>query len=269
MSYGSTPPPGDDRPDPTSTPEERPSEGYGSPPPPPPQYGSTEPSPPAAAPPSGPAADGGYAPPPPPPPSGGYAPTASAAYGSSTSDSGYAAAPQAHNVAVPQSGGLVDVPGAGTVKIATFGQRLLARLIDSVIVGVVFGIFYAIGLGALFTGTTTDARGNPVPTTFGLGTFFLFMGVAVIFTLLYEVTMVALRGQTLGKMAMGLKIILQQSGQIPGWGPSFVRWIIPAVAGFVCGIGQILVYLSPLFDNSGRFQGWHDKAANDLVISLK
>ena len=48
MSYG-TPPPGDDRPDPTSSPEQ-PAEGYGSPPPPPPQYGEAEP-PPAAAPP--------------------------------------------------------------------------------------------------------------------------------------------------------------------------------------------------------------------------
>jgi uncharacterized RDD family membrane protein YckC len=145
----------------------------------------------------------------------------------------------------------------------------LARLIDVVIIGVVSGIFYAVGFGALFSGTTTDARGNPVPTSFGIGTFFLFMGVAVIFTLLYEVTMVALRGQTLGKMALGLKIILQQNGAIPGWGPSFVRWIIPAAASFVCGLGQILVYLSPLFDNTGRFQGWHDKAANDVVISLK
>jgi uncharacterized RDD family membrane protein YckC len=136
-------------------------------------------------------------------------------------------------------------------------------------VGIVFGILYGLGIGAALGTSTVDAQGNVVATGLGLGTFFVFAALGALFTLLYEVTMVALRGQTLGKMALGLRIVLQQNGQIPGWGPSFVRWIIPTAAGFICGIGQLLVYLSPLFDNSGRFQGWHDKAANDLVISLK
>jgi hypothetical protein len=30
--------------------------------------------------------------------------------------------------------------------------------------------------------------------------------------------------------------------------------------------GGVIVYLSPIFDNSRRMQGWHDKAAGDLVI---
>jgi len=37
----------------------------------------------------------------------------------------------------------------------------------------------------------------------------------------------------------------------------------------VCGIGALLVYLSPFFDNTMRFQGWHDKFAETVVISTK
>ncbi|HEX2705627.1 MAG TPA: RDD family protein, partial [Candidatus Lustribacter sp.] len=69
-------------------------------------------------------------------------------------------------------------------------------------------------------------------------------------------------------MVMNVKVLRSQDGQLPGFGPSFMRWLIPAAANAVCGLG-IVVYLSPLFDNSGRVQGWHDKAANTLVVSTK
>ncbi len=34
----------------------------------------------------------------------------------------------------------------------------------------------------------------------------------------------------------------------------------------MCGIGALLVYISPFFDNTMRFQGWHDKFAETVVI---
>ena len=33
-----------------------------------------------------------------------------------------------------------------------------------------------------------------------------------------------------------------------------------------CGLGSVLVLISPFFDNTGRLRGWHDKAANSQVI---
>jgi hypothetical protein len=45
--------------------------------------------------------------------------------------------------------------------------------------------------------------------------------------------------------------------------------MIPFLGGLFCYIGALIVYLSPLFDNSGRLQGWHDKAANDVVIKSR
>jgi len=38
---------------------------------------------------------------------------------------------------------------------------------------------------------------------------------------------------------------------------------------FVCGIEALLVYISPFFDNTMHFQGWPDKFAETVVISIK
>ena len=65
------------------------------------------------------------------------------------------------------------------------------------------------------------------------------------------------------------KVVREQDGGLPGWGQSALRWLIPQVAGLVCGLVTLLVYLSPFFDNTGRQQGWHDKVAKTLVVNSK
>jgi len=173
--------------------------------------------------------------------------------------------------------GYINVPILGTVRVATMGQRLGARVIDAVAIGVLYGILSAIGLAGVMgiaesaedCGTYTDpgydscindASASIVATMFGA---ILIFGLI---TLLYEWLMVAFVGATLGKMALGLKVVKESTGQNPGIGGGFIRWIIPMVGAIVCGIGQLLVYISPFFDNSGKLQGWHDRAAGTLVI---
>lgn len=168
--------------------------------------------------------------------------------------------------------GLVSIPGLGTVKVATIGQRALARIVDAVVIGVVYAIIAALGFGALFGGTDVDPVTGEVTGTsgFGVAAFFGAYALIGIIGIAYEVVMIAVKGQTVGKMVMGVKVVQQANGQVAGWGPSFIRYIIPVLASAVtCGLGGLLVYLSPLFDKSGRMQGWHDNAANDLVISTK
>lgn len=170
----------------------------------------------------------------------------------------------------------------GPVKIATMGQRFLARLIDSVIVGVVVTLAMVLGMaGALgMAKNTSDCMQYSYGTsaysscisdqqaaaggilTAMLGT----LAVVAAFNLLYEWLMVGLAGATFGKMAMGLRVVKEADGQLPGLGGGFIRFIIPIVGAILCYIGAILVYLSPFFDNSGKLQGWHDRAAGTLVI---
>jgi uncharacterized RDD family membrane protein YckC len=147
------------------------------------------------------------------------------------------------------------------------GTRLLARIIDGLIVGIPFFIIYLI-LAAVFI---SNAEVDPVTGELSGGggivaTFFLLIVVYGVLSVLYEVGLIATRGATLGKQWLGIKVVKQEDGSIPGWGPSFLRWLIPLAGSLVCGIGQLVVYLSPFFDNSGRYIGWHDAVARTQVI---
>ena len=169
-------------------------------------------------------------------------------------------------------GGYPGSPIPAGVEFASMPRRLGARLLDWLIVGlvilvlgfVIFGIFAA---GGGLDDFETDENGN---LTNGEGAFlaayFGWLGLALVISLAYEIGLIAVRGATLGKQILGVKVVREADGQVPGWGGSVLRWLIPVVGSFACGIGQILVYLSPFFDSTGHNQGWHDKVAKTVVI---
>lgn len=176
----------------------------------------------------------------------------------------YGAPPPSYQPA-PSSGSGVSGEAAG------MGRRLGARLIDGLLIGAVYSVVSltllagAAGSGVLDDTATTGDELTAAQSGF-VASFLLVLGVLAVITLLYEVTLVALKGATFGKMAVKIKVVRSDNGQLPGWGPSAIRWVIPQVGGLLCGIGQLLVYLSPFFDGSGRQQGWHDKAASTVVV---
>ncbi|MFG3284982.1 RDD family protein [Streptomyces sp. NPDC048111] len=169
--------------------------------------------------------------------------------------------------------GFINVPVLGTVEVASMGRRLGARLIDGVAIGVILGIIMAVGLaGAVGIAKDCDPNSADYSSCMNdasagiVSVMFTWLAVIGAFTLLYEWLMVSLVGATLGKLALGLRVVKENTGQNPGLGAGFIRYIIPIVGAFLCYIGAILVYLSPFFDNSGKLQGWHDRAAGTLVI---
>ncbi|MDE0665141.1 MAG: RDD family protein [Acidimicrobiaceae bacterium] len=147
----------------------------------------------------------------------------------------------------------------GAVELARPLTRLVARIIDGAILILVSLIPVLVGLYDL-----DDFTDEPL----GLSLALTAVGLA------YEVALVATRGQTLGKMAMKIKIIRASDGLLPGWDMSTVRWLVPAVPGLVglafsLGLVELLslvVYLSLTWDKVR--QGWHDKAAKTLVIKV-
>lgn len=243
MSY--PPPPGDQPPNPYGQPPQQPQQPYGYPQQgaPQPGYGyPQQPGQPYAQPP-GP----GYPPPP----------------GTVQANNGY-----------------INIPHLGTVQLATMGQRFLARLVDGAIFTALYVIASLVGLGGLvgledgmrkcndymgleYERCLNEHAGDALA---GLSAAFTMILTLMVLVLLYEWLMIALAGATLGKMALGLRVVKEADGQLPGVGGGFIRYIIPVVGAFLCGIGQLLVYLSPFFDNSGKLQGWHDRAAGTVVI---
>ncbi|HET9877104.1 MAG TPA: RDD family protein [Mycobacterium sp.] len=149
--------------------------------------------------------------------------------------------------------------------MATIWQRALARIIDS-------AIYLVLGVVALAVGTSATVSPTDSYTGFQFHVMFAFV-LAAMFTaavaLLYEWLFVAFRGATPGKMALRIKVVDQNTGGLMGLGPAFVRPLIilvPTVFPYLGMLISLAVLLSPLFDASGRLQGWHDKAAGDLVI---
>jgi uncharacterized RDD family membrane protein YckC len=83
----------------------------------------------------------------------------------------------------------------------------------------------------------------------------------------YETTMIALLGRTVGKLAMGTRVVRLVDGARPDWSESAMRALVPLSLGAIPRVGVflgVLVYSLALW-NPLR-QGLHDKAAGTLVV---
>ena len=142
----------------------------------------------------------------------------------------------------------------------------LVLLIPTLLVGWAVGAVKDVSIFSLQT--IEETPGIRVSVVFILLT--LMIGVA------YEPVMIALRGQTLGKMATRIRVVRADNGLPPGWSKSIARWIMPSVLIAVPLIAwvrldfgilmSVPVYLSFSWDR--LHQGWHDKMAGTLVIKV-
>jgi uncharacterized RDD family membrane protein YckC len=155
------------------------------------------------------------------------------------------------------------------VRVASMPRRLGARALDWLILAVILGVIGGIIFGSVAAAGGFDnldsESGDSADGVF-VAAYFGWLFLVLVITLGYEMILIATRGATLGKQIVGIKVVNLADGQSPGWLGSFLRWLIPFVGIFACGIGEYVVYLSPFFDSSGRQQGWHDKVAKTVVI---
>ena len=91
----------------------------------------------------------------------------------------------------------------------------------------------------------------------------------MVLVFLYEMPLVALCGQTVGKMMTGIRIVRFDNGQLPGWGRSARRWLVLYGPMLIPSIGwliTLLVYfVSSKLDPHGR--ALHDRIAGTIVIA--
>lgn len=235
--------------------------GGGFTPPPPPPGGGYTPPPPAPG--------GGYAPPPA-PPGGGYAPPQPPA------DAGYAP-PQP-----PPGGGYMPPqppPGAyqqypvggftGAQQPAEPIMRVLARFIDGILMFVV-GLIIAIPAGVSIMrsgGSASVSTGASI--AIGL--------ISAVVAVAYEVIMTGTRGQTLGKMAVGIKIV-RLDGQPMDIQTALMRFsptialdvigIIPVI-GLLGTLGAIILAIVNLVMIFTVKESVYDKTGKTRVVSAK
>lgn len=153
--------------------------------------------------------------------------------------------------------GWAELGTGETVELARVGARFGARVLDVIIVAVV--------LVALFYLLASMSSSSDAADFSGFGVTAILVGLVA--GVGYEVVLIALWGQTLGKRMIGIKVIHAAHGGLPGWGKAFGRWAIPGLLSlipFVGWIPSILCYVSATWDRV--YQGWHDKAAGTLVV---
>jgi uncharacterized RDD family membrane protein YckC len=134
----------------------------------------------------------------------------------------------------------------------TFGQRLTAATADGFLFLVV-----AVLLGRL-----------PVAEP-------AFRAALLALDAAYVIGGVALTGRTLGKHALGLRVVDARTGELPGLGPAAARWVtvtlpvlvpwfVPALRG-IAPLATLAIYLPILRPPLHR--GLHDRAAGTVVMA--
>lgn len=154
---------------------------------------------------------------------------------------------------------------------AGLGKRLLARLVDSAVVGAVTAAA-AVPLGIQAADHIDDkieaARQSGRTVTVWLldgttGTYLgIVLAVLLVFGALYEALPTAKWGRTLGKKLCGLEVRDIEAHEAPSLGQALRRWLVYSVPGILV-VGVVGVVWC-LFDRPWR-QCWHDKAAHTFV----
>lgn len=158
-----------------------------------------------------------------------------------------------------QQGGPMAMPGAAAgMHYAGFWIRFLAKVIDGLIVGVVFGIPIAmLALRGVMSGGVNQSQ--PWMTYFSFGPW-QFLSWAI--SILYNGFFIGKFGATPGKMALGLKVVSPEGSDI-GFGRSFGRAAAEIISQLICYIGYIIA----AFDSQKR--ALHDHIASTRVIRTR
>jgi uncharacterized RDD family membrane protein YckC len=146
-------------------------------------------------------------------------------------------------------------PHQSTQQLASIWQRIGGALVDGLLTSMV--VVVPLMLGQIDIESLED--GLPVGILMGL----------FVFGAIYTIVPTALWGQTLGKIAVGSRVVAEADGSLPGWRRAAVRWAVPSVVGRLpyIGIWVSLAVMGSLVIDPRR-RGLHDRAAGTIVVRV-
>ena len=152
----------------------------------------------------------------------------------------------------PSSGG---DPVTG-LRLASWGRRGLAFLLDWLIL---IGVMVAVGVWAF-------ATADPVTDVPGAAEAFVFFLAILVLPSVYQWLMVGRWGQTLGKMALGVRVVRAEDASRVAYARSAGRVASAWLLG-IFTLPLLLAYLWPLWDR--RNQTLYDKMVNTIVVRVE
>jgi len=135
---------------------------------------------------------------------------------------------------------------AAAVEYMGFWVRFGAAIIDGVIISLIFSLLSRFAFDFFRRLFFTSEL--------------LVLLLVISLPWLYHWLFIGLKGQTLGKMAAGIKVV-NATGSIPGLGSAALREVLGKSISFMA---LCLGFLWIIWD--GWKQGWHDKIANTCVV---
>lgn len=156
-------------------------------------------------------------------------------------------APQA---AVQDVGTLV-----GGFELATRGKRFLAALVDGLLMlGLMGGVF-------MFTPwSMTDLSESTAVTLF-------FAGTGFVVWLLVNGYLLATRGQTVGKIAMKIRVVRQDGSRASALRLIGLRYLVPSAINTIPFVGVIFSLVNPLMIFRKSRACLHDNLADTMVVN--
>ena len=144
--------------------------------------------------------------------------------------------------------GVSGTPVAMEVHVT--GRRVIATIVDGVVIGAIVGIM------SFFFGSTAVEDGQASASVSGLPALFSF-----VLAFGYYILMEGYLGQTLGKMLVGIKVVREDTGGIPGLKAAAIRTVLRIVDGF---LSYLVAFVTVLASQKNQRLG--DMAAHTLVV---
>lgn len=138
---------------------------------------------------------------------------------------------------------------------ASIVQRVAGALVDGLLTSMVVVVPMLVGL------IDVEDLEGPLPP--------VFVPALILFGAVYTIVPTALWGQTLGKIAVGSRVVVESDGSLPGWRRSFLRWALPGLLARLSYVGLVLtlaIIVSIVIDPLRR--GLHDRVAGTIVVRV-
>jgi uncharacterized RDD family membrane protein YckC len=139
---------------------------------------------------------------------------------------------------------------ATATNVHVTGRRVVATIVDVVVLGILFAV-----MSMLFG--SSSAQGGQVNATLNGLPFLTYLVLVVA----YYVLMEGYLGQTVGKMLLGIKVVREDTGAVPGIGAAAIRTVLRIVDGLIFYLVAFIAVLA-----SEKNQRLGDMVAHTLVV---